>query len=166
MGGVTRVWAADRRPLRRRAERPSSTPRPHVPSGMSACTGRHSSTYRHVAMIEAMDEITLLQSEVLRTLAHPRRIAILHELAGGPIGVGRLAARVGASQPNVSQHLATLRAAGLVEFERDGREVRYRLADRRVTAACELMRAVIADRLMRLGDIARAPTAQLPNFER
>ncbi len=106
-------------------------------------------------MLGAMDEITLLQAELLRTMAHPRRIDILHELAGGPIEVGRLAARIGASQPNVSQHLAAMRVVGLVDFERDGREVRYRLADPRSMEACELMRTVIADRLRRLGDLAR-----------
>jgi len=107
-------------------------------------------------MLEPMDEITLLQAEVLRTMAHPRRIQILHELAGGPIEVGRLAMRLGASQPNVSQHLAAMRGAGLVDFERDGREVRYRLADPRAMVACELMRTVIGDRLRRLADVARA----------
>ena len=83
-----------------------------------------------------MDEITILQAEVLKTLASPRRLEILHALARGPIEVGRLAEAIGASQPNVSQHLAMLRAAGIVEAERDGREVRYRLADPDVMAAC------------------------------
>jgi ArsR family transcriptional regulator len=106
-------------------------------------------------MIEAMDEITLLQAEVLRTMAHPRRIQILHELADGPIEVRRLASRVGATQPNVSQHLAAMRSVGLVDFERDGREVRYRLTDRRSVEACELMRTVIADRLRRLAEMTR-----------
>ena len=110
-----------------------------------------------------MDEITLLQAEVLRTMAHPRRIQILHEVAGGPIEVGRLAARLGMSQPAVSQHLATLRGVGLVEFERDGREVRYRLADQRSMDACELMRTVIGDRLRRLGDLARDDVATNPS---
>ena len=59
-----------------------------------------------------MDEITILQAEVLKTLASPRRLEILHALAGGPIEVGRLAEAIGASQPNVSQHLAVLRTAG------------------------------------------------------
>ena len=67
-----------------------------------------------------MDEITILQAEVLKTLASPRRLEILHALAGGPMEVGRLAEAIGASQPNVSQHLAVLRSAGLVEAERDG----------------------------------------------
>ena len=101
-----------------------------------------------------MDEITILQAEVLKTLASPRRLEILHELARGPIEVGRLAETIGASQPNVSQHLAVLRSAGIVEAERDGREVRYRLVDPDVVVACGLMRAVLERRLTRLGEVA------------
>jgi len=99
----------------------------------------------------AMDEITTLQAEVLRTLASPRRLEIIHRLAEGPCEVGRLAEDIGASQPNVSQHLAVLRAAGIVEAERDGREVRYRLADADVIVACNVMRGVLQRRLTRLG---------------
>jgi DNA-binding transcriptional ArsR family regulator len=101
-----------------------------------------------------MDDITILQAEVLKTLASPRRLEILHALAAGPIEVGRLAARIGASQPNVSQHLGILRGAGLVEAVRDGREVRYALVDPDVMVACGLMRSVLERRLARLGAIA------------
>ena len=101
-----------------------------------------------------MDEITILQAEVLKTLASAPRLAILHALAGGPLEVGRLAETIGVSQPNASQHLAVLRVAGVVEAERDGREVRYRLADPDVMVACDLMRAVLRRRLNRLGAIA------------
>jgi DNA-binding transcriptional ArsR family regulator len=101
-----------------------------------------------------MDEITILQAETLKTLASPRRLAILHALAGGPLEVGRLAEAIGASQPNVSQHLAVLRGAGIVEAEREGREVRYRLADADVLVACGLMRTVLERRLTRLGEMA------------
>jgi DNA-binding transcriptional ArsR family regulator len=101
-----------------------------------------------------MDNITILQAEVLKTLASPRRLEILHAIAGGPIEVGRLAETIGATQPNVSQHLAVLRTAGVVEAERNGREVRYRLADPDVMVACGLMRAVLERRLTRLGEIA------------
>ena len=101
-----------------------------------------------------MDPITLLQADVLKTLASPRRLEILHALATGPLEVGRLAVRIGASQPNVSQHLAVLRAAGVVEAERDGREVRYRLSDPDVMVACGIMRAVLQRRLARLGRLS------------
>lgn len=102
----------------------------------------------------AMDELTTLQATVMRTLANPRRLEILHRLAAGPCGVGRLASELGASQPNVSQHLAALRAAGLVDAVREGREVRYRLTDPDVIAACGLMRGVLARRLVRLGRLS------------
>jgi DNA-binding transcriptional ArsR family regulator len=101
-----------------------------------------------------MDEITSLQAEVLKTLASPRRLEILHRLAEAPCEVGRLAQEIGASQPNVSQHLAVLRAAGIVDAEREGREVRYRLADPDVMVACALMRGVLQRRLARLGRLS------------
>jgi DNA-binding transcriptional ArsR family regulator len=107
-----------------------------------------------------MDEITILQAEVLKTLASPRRLEILHALERGPIEVGRLAAAIGASQPNVSQHLATLRSVGIVDAERAGREVRYRLADPDVMVACGIMRGVLERHLMRLGAVAAAATTQ------
>jgi DNA-binding transcriptional ArsR family regulator len=106
-----------------------------------------------------MDEITILQAEVLRVLAHARRIELLHALGNGPIEVRNLADTVGGSQPNVSQHLAALRNAGLVEPERDGRDVRYRLSDPDVLVACNLMRTVLERRLTRLGDLAASGAA-------
>ena len=113
-----------------------------------------------------MDEITNLQAEVLKTLASPRRLQILHRLADGPCEVGRLATELGLSQPNVSQHLAVLRAAGIVEAERDGREARYRLTDPDVMVACGIMRGVLERRLRRLAACPRkhcrtAPQATL-----
>ena len=106
-----------------------------------------------------MDEITILQAEVLKVLASPRRIEILHVLADGPCEVGRLATLVGVSQPNVSQHLAVMRTAGVVEAERDGREVRYRLSDPDVMVACGVMRRVLERRFNRLSQLA-TPSAE------
>jgi DNA-binding transcriptional ArsR family regulator len=101
-----------------------------------------------------VDEITILQAEVLKTLANGRRLEILHRLVDGPCEVSRLAVDLGISQPNVSQHLALLRTAGVVDAERSGREVRYRLADPDVMVACELMRTVLQRRLTRLGRLS------------
>jgi DNA-binding transcriptional ArsR family regulator len=112
-----------------------------------------------------MDEITRLQAEVLKVLANPRRLQILHRLAEGPLEVGRLAVELEASQPNVSQHLAVMRAVGLVEPERDGREIRYRLTDPEVITACETMRGVLerrVSRLARAADSARMTDLLIP----
>ncbi|MHB8960398.1 MAG: ArsR/SmtB family transcription factor [Candidatus Limnocylindrales bacterium] len=107
-----------------------------------------------------MDEITMLQAEVLKTLASPRRLEIIHRLAQGPCEVRRLAEDVGASQPNISQHLSVLRAAGLVDAERDGREVRYSLTDPDVVVACGVMRSVLQRRLTRLGRLSTIDTTR------
>jgi ArsR family transcriptional regulator len=100
-----------------------------------------------------MDPIYTLQADVLKVLASARRLEILHELATGPREVGRLAQALQMSQPNLSQHLAVMRAAGIVEAERGGREVRYRLADPDVIVACAVMRGVLQRRLDRLAQV-------------
>jgi ArsR family transcriptional regulator len=109
-----------------------------------------------------MDAITELQAEILKTLASPRRLEILHVLAAGPTGVGAIASALGVSQPNVSQHLAVLRAAGLVEAEREGREVHYRLSDPDVMVACGVMRGVLERRFGRLASLVHAASAESP----
>jgi ArsR family transcriptional regulator len=103
-----------------------------------------------------MDPIYELQAEICRILAHPARIAILHLLAEAPREVGRLAADLGISQPNVSQHLSVMRSAGLVEAERDGRGAVYRLTDPGVIGACDQMAQVMRRRLARLAELAAA----------
>jgi len=110
-------------------------------------------------MLGAMDALLVLQAEVLRTIAQPRRLEILHRLADGPAEVNRIAADLGVSQPNVSQHLAILRSAGLVEAERVGREVVYRLSDPDVMVACGVMREVLQRRLAHLGRLSTADLA-------
>lgn len=106
-----------------------------------------------------MDAIYALQADVLKILSNARRLEILHRLAEGPLEVSRLADEMGISQPNVSQHLAIMRGAGLVEWERDGREVHYRLADPDIIVACDIMRGVLQRRLARLAELS----AERPN---
>ena len=108
-----------------------------------------------------MDPIYEMQANVLRMLAHPRRLEMLHLLAEGPMEVGRIAHRLGISQPNASQHLALLRSSGLVEIERNGREVRYQLSDPEVMTACSVMRGFLQRRISHLSRVAvpAAPAA-------
>jgi DNA-binding transcriptional ArsR family regulator len=112
-----------------------------------------------------MAEIDDIQAEFLKTLAHPRRLQILHRLADGPISVARLATDLGMSQPNASQHLAVMRSAGVVDAERDGREVRYRIADPDIVVACGIARTVLERRFERLAGLTVAPAAPAPTIE-
>jgi DNA-binding transcriptional ArsR family regulator len=67
------------------------------------------------------------EDTVFRALADPSRRAILERLTRGEAAVKDLTARFDISQPAVSQHLATLRIAGLVSERREGRLVYYRV---------------------------------------
>lgn len=64
----------------------------------------------------------------LEALANPRRLMILCELADGERSVGELQPVVGLQQAALSQHLARLRADGLVRTRRDAQKIFYRLA--------------------------------------
>ena len=76
---------------------------------------------------------------VARALGDPKRLCVLESLALGEVSVGDLAIRVSCQVPNMSQHLAVLRSAGLVTARRDGNTVYYRLSDPRVLEACQLL---------------------------
>lgn len=72
-------------------------------------------------------------AELLKALAHPLRLQLVHELAGQPRCVHELVSATGVAQPLVSQHLRVLRAARVVTGERRAREVFYALADEHVS---------------------------------
>jgi ArsR family transcriptional regulator len=107
-------------------------------------------------MLSVADEIDSIQATLLRALASPHRLRIVHRLGGGPLEVSELARSLGMTQAAASQHLAAMRAVGIVEARRDGRSVRYGLADPGILAACGLMREVLVRRLSRYGDLAAA----------
>lgn len=71
-------------------------------------------------------------AELLKALAHPLRLLLVHELADAPRCVHELVTASGASQPLVSQHLRVLRAASVVTASRRVRETVYTLVDEHV----------------------------------
>ncbi|HOC01086.1 MAG TPA: metalloregulator ArsR/SmtB family transcription factor [Verrucomicrobiota bacterium] len=67
------------------------------------------------------------QAQVFKALAHPGRLLMLDELSRGERCVCELAALVGSEMPTVSRHLSVLRNAGIVDDEKRGAQVFYRL---------------------------------------
>jgi DNA-binding transcriptional ArsR family regulator len=70
------------------------------------------------------------ENMVFQVLADPSRRAIFESLTRGEAAVKDLTARFDISQPAVSQHLAALKGAGLVDARREGRRVYYRIDPR------------------------------------
>ena len=70
----------------------------------------------------------------IKLLAYPERLCILDVLRRGPECVCHLEALLGKPQPYVSQQLGLLRKAGIIEDEKDGLNVYYRLVDTEIAA--------------------------------
>ena len=153
------------------ASGPSGPPEPSDVPRISGHMAQHlyvSKAYRYVGhiigvicqqgrrMLDAEHEIDRIQIGLIRALAGHQRLRIVHLLGRGPIEVRELGRMLGLSQAAVSQNLAAMRAAGLVEANRSGRLVRYRLADPEIVAACAVIRSVVVRRLSVLGDLAAA----------
>ena len=85
-------------------------------------------------------------SRVGTALADEVRRQILVRLLDGPSYPADLADELGESRANVSNHLSCLRGCGLVRTTREGRQIRYAIADRKLVRAlrilCELELAV------------------------
>ncbi len=79
-------------------------------------------------------------SLLLKSLAHPLRLQIVHGLIlGGCHNVRCMEEGTGQSQSTISQHLAKLRAAGVVSCQRSGNEMLYQVTNPLV---CELIEAL------------------------
>ena len=74
-----------------------------------------------------------------RALSDPKRLCVLETLAAGERSVSELSRDAGCQVPNMSQHLAVLRNAGLVNARREGSTIYYRLADAKVLEAYRLI---------------------------
>lgn len=99
---------------------------------------------------------TTHEDRVFQALADPSRRAIFVALTDGEAAVKDLTARVPISQPAVSQHLAALKEAGLVEGRRDGRRVIYRVRQGGLRPLVDWVthyRAFWTDHLARLEDL-------------
>ncbi len=86
------------------------------------------------------------RARLFRVLGHPGRLRILEMLAAKPCCVCDLMQQLNYRQPYVSQQLAILREAGLVVGEREGVNIRYRLA------SPEVLRLVQSERDLPVDD--------------
>jgi ArsR family transcriptional regulator len=105
-------------------------------------------------------EINQLHAEICAGLADPKRILILYALHEKPRSVNELVELLELSQPMVSRHLKILRERGMVTTNRYGATVEYNLADDRLIQALDLLRAVLASKL--ISQAALAETFETP----
>ena len=82
------------------------------------------------------------QVQVFKVLTHPARLAILEILRDGEHCVCHMETYLGLRQAYISQQLAVLRDAGLVQDRRDGWNIFYRVADERIYEVLNLVRRI------------------------
>lgn len=87
-----------------------------------------------------------IHADLLKALAHPRRLEIVQLLRGQELCVSDIYEMLDLPQANISQHLMILRDAGVVTTTRDGKQIRYRLANSKITEASDLLREALIDR--------------------
>ena len=102
---------------------------------------------------------------VAKALGHPQRLELIEHLAQGTRSVEALATKLGLPIANVSQHLQTLRRAGLVVAERDGKFMNYRLADESVLSAFASVRTVAERNIAEVDKIVRGYFDARDNME-
>ena len=90
-----------------------------------------------------------------KALGNPARLEVLELLAQSDRTVDSLAAELGLSTANASQHLQVLRGAGLVETRREGLFIHYRLADEAIMSLSGALRTVAERRLAGLDRLIR-----------
>jgi DNA-binding transcriptional ArsR family regulator len=78
-----------------------------------------------------------LVAQRFRLLADPMRLRILHELQQGECSVGELVERIGASQPNISKHLASLRGQQMVKRRQEGNMAFFSIAAPYIFVLCD-----------------------------
>lgn len=100
-----------------------------------------------------------------KALAAPKRVEMLDALAQGPRTVERVADATGQTIANASQHLKVLRQAQLVESEKHGLYVTYRLASEAVGDLLVHLREVGEAQLIELQRARRELLSEAPNVE-
>ena len=96
---------------------------------------------------DELDEVFESVARYFALLAEPMRLRILNAICRDERSVSEIVAATGATQTNVSRHLALMHGAGAVSRRRDGAAVRYRVADPELMEICRTVCVRIAGRI-------------------
>lgn len=88
--------------------------------------------------------IFVKQSKLIKALAHPSRLEIIHLLRSHSLTVTQMTKMLGARQVYVSQHLFVLKTAKIVRAHRDGKEMYYTVTDPRIMDACDSLYSLVS----------------------
>jgi DNA-binding transcriptional ArsR family regulator len=116
---------------------------------MNAITARRpgSRTFGRSAQADELEGVFIAVARYFALLSDPTRLKILHAICTSEQSVSAIVASTGATQTNVSRHLALMHQAGVVSRRRDGAAVYYRVTDPEFVAICRAVCVRIAGRI-------------------
>ena len=97
-----------------------------------------------------------MHAELCKAMANEHRQAILHTICSDEKCVGELAAEIGISVHNVSQHLRVLKEQRLVASRKEGQTVYYHVTNQKFMEACALMRQALIEQHLEQGESLQA----------
>ena len=109
--------------------------------------------------VEESDQVFDSAAELVRLLATPIRLKIISSLCGQEKNVSQLLTEIDTTQPNMSQHLATLYRAGVLARRRDATQIYYRIGSERAATLCRAVCMQIAVEID--GDVDLHPSERL-----
>ena len=107
--------------------------------------------------MSSQDRVFESAAELFAVLATPVRLKIISAVCNGERNVSELLEQIDTTQPNMSQHLATLYRAGVLGRRREGTQIYYRLQSERVATLC---RAVCTQVAVELDGDGSVPPAE------
>lgn len=111
--------------------------------------------------LEAMQQKATEAADFMRLFSTPSRLLLLCHIAQRERSVGEIQEDLDFKQPALSQQLAELRQAGVVQTRRESRQVYYSIADERVAVVMEmLMRVFCGVEVNRIPPVIEAPATQ------
>lgn len=93
---------------------------------------------------------------IFQALAHPTRVAVAEILRDGEISAGAILDQLSLEQANLSQHLAVMRAKGVVISRKDGNQVFYSLRDPMLAQVLDIMRQYFVSHLSEASEMLQA----------
>jgi len=100
------------------------------------------------------DQVFNSVAELFSLLSTPIRLKIISAVCNGEKNVSELLGDIETTQPNMSQHLATLYRSGVLSKRREGTQIYYRLQSERVAVLCRAVCTQVAIELDPETDVA------------
>ncbi len=95
-----------------------------------------------------MKELYRMHAEMCKVFTNPTRIEILNLLRKGEMSVTELVKKTELSQANISQHLSIMRSRGIVSPKRRGKNIYYKIMNKKIIKAFDIMRGILAEKLI------------------